>query len=109
MPDLVISSGRLLDGRVVDVVVADGRVRALPDAGTVTPDADARVIHAAGGLVTPSFVNAHMHLDKVYTRSLVGDAATSAYTAGGMGAAMTGIELAREVKRQYRYRADALL
>jgi cytosine deaminase len=109
MPELVIRSGRLLDGRVVDIIVAGGVVRALTEAGDAAPGPDDRVVDAAGGLVTPSFVDAHMHLDKVYTRSLVGDAATAAYTAGGMGAAMTGIELAREVKRQYRYRADALL
>ncbi len=105
--NLVIRSGRLLDGRVLDIAVTDGMVTGLPERGgaVVAPGAD--VLDAAGGLVTPSFVNAHMHLDKVYTQQLLGDAAIQAYTDDGMAGAMTGIELARSVKQHYR--ADALL
>ncbi|HEX6338786.1 MAG TPA: amidohydrolase family protein [Jiangellaceae bacterium] len=58
-------------------------------------------IDAAGNLVTESFVNAHLHLCKVYTLDRIGDDALAAYTGGSMGAAMTAIELAAAVKEQY--------
>lgn len=61
----------------------------------------AAVIEADGALVTPSFVNAHMHLDKVYTLDLLGVAAVNAYAGGQMGSAMTSIELASAVKDSY--------
>jgi cytosine/creatinine deaminase len=58
-------------------------------------------IDAAGGLVTESFVNGHMHLDKVYTLDRIGDAALTAYTSGDMGSALHSIELASAVKDDY--------
>jgi cytosine deaminase len=105
--DLVIRSGRLLDGRVVDVVVTGGVVASLREFGTAAPAGGVEIIDAAGRLVTPSFVDPHLHLDKVYTQRLLGDQALTAYTEAGMAGAMTGIELAREVKRHYS--VDALL
>ena len=59
------------------------------------------VLDAEGGLVTESFVNGHMHLDKVYTLDRIGDAALTAYTSGDMGSALHSIELASAVKEQY--------
>jgi cytosine deaminase len=105
--DLIIRFGRLLDGRVVDIVMTGGVVLAQVEAGTATAAPGVGVIEASGRLVTPSFVNGHMHLDKVYTQPLLGDRAVEAYTGDGMAGAMTGIELAREVKLHYR--ADTLL
>lgn len=58
-------------------------------------------VDADGGLVTESFVGAHLHLDKVYTLDRVGDAALTAYTSGSMGGARTSIELASAVKAGY--------
>jgi len=60
-----------------------------------------RVIEANGALVTESFVNAHLHLDKVYTLDRVGQEALAQYTGTDMGGAMTSIELASVVKREY--------
>jgi len=59
------------------------------------------LIDADGKLVTESFVNGHLHLCKVYTLFMMDEAAMGAYTDGSMGGAMTAIELAAEVKRQY--------
>ncbi len=59
------------------------------------------VVEADGALVIPSFVNAHMHLDKVYTLDLLGDATVTAYTGEQMGGSMTSIELASAVKDSY--------
>jgi len=103
--DLVIRSGRLLDHRVVDLVVTNGTITAVVDARTATAGPGVDIIEASGRLVTPSFVDAHLHLDKVYTQPLLGDRALEVYTAAGMAGAMTGIELAREVKRHYRFEA----
>jgi cytosine deaminase len=59
-------------------------------------------IDAAGGLVTESFANGHLHLCKVNTLDLLGDDALKEYHAAGMGGAMTAIELAAAVKDRYQ-------
>jgi len=51
--------------------------------------------------VIASFVNAHVHLDKVYTLDLIGDAAVTAYTGEQMGGSMASSELASAVKDSY--------
>ena len=61
---LVVSAGRLRDGRVVDLGIAAGRFVMLSEPRTLQA---ATVIDADARLVTESFVNAHLHLDKVYT------------------------------------------
>jgi cytosine/creatinine deaminase len=60
-----------------------------------------KTIDAAGNLVTESFINGHLHLCKVYTLKMMDDTAIDAYLAGGMGGAMTAIELAAQVKANY--------
>ncbi len=106
--DLVVRAARLLDGRVVDIAVREGRIETVAEHSNVRPPGDVRVIEADGRLVTPSFVNAHMHLDKVYTLPLVGDRAIGEYTGAGMAGAMTAIEIARVVKTDH-YRYEMLL
>lgn len=96
--DLLVREARLLDGTVTDIAVRGGTIAAMSPA----LDADApQVLQADGGLVTPRFVDAHLHLDKVHTLPRLGDAALTAYTHGSMGSAMTAIELAAAVKRDY--------
>ena len=82
----------------VDIAIAGGRIAKIaPDlAGEA-----AQIIEADGSLVTPSFVNGHLHLCKVYTLAMMDDEALDAYVAGGMGGAMTAIELAARVKARY--------
>lgn len=77
--------------------IDDGRVSAISE----RPLSGAAELDAAGGLVTESFVNGHLHLDKVYTLDRIGDAALTAYTSGDMGSAMRSIELASAVKEHY--------
>jgi len=60
-----------------------------------------RKINARGGLVTESFVNAHLHLCKVYTLMNISETALKDYHSGEMGKAMTAIEAAAEAKADY--------
>lgn len=100
--DLVISEARLLDGRVVWIGVRRGRYQTISDT-PISADVigDSPHIDAQGRLVTESFVNGHMHLEKVYTLPRVGSAALAKYTTASMGGAMTSIAIASAVKQEY--------
>jgi cytosine deaminase len=70
--DLVIRQASLRGrpGRY-DVGVSDGRVTAIsPSIRSDAPE----VVQAEGNLLTESFVNPHLHLDKVYTLAIAGEA-----------------------------------
>ena len=93
--DLVVTSAALrgVEG-LRSVGVRDGVI------ATVVDDQlpGLTVLDANGALVTPSFVNAHMHLDKVYTLDALGDATVAAYADAQMGGAMESIEMASALK-----------
>lgn len=98
--DLLIKNAktRFAGEKLMQVAIQDGKVVKIAE--KVDGDA-AQTIDAGGNLVTESFVNGHLHLCKVYTLRMMDDAASGAYTAGGMGGAMTAIELAAQVKENY--------
>lgn len=98
--DLLITNAvtREAKNTYTQIAIQDGKIAAI--AAEVEGEA-ARTIDAAGGLVTESFVNGHLHLCKVYTLAKMDEAALEAYTDGTMGGAMTGIELAAKVKEDY--------
>ncbi len=81
---------------MADIVVRDGVITEMRAAGTAGPDAVD--IDAGGNLVTESFVNTHLHLDKVFTLARLGDTALAEYQSGDMGKAMSAIETAAAVK-----------
>jgi cytosine deaminase len=98
-----------------DILITHARLRQQPDqrfslaisggkiveiAANIQREA-AVTLDAGGKLVTESFANAHLHLCKVYTLDRMDEAALQAYQGGGMGKAMTAIELAARVKEQY--------
>ena len=64
--DLVIRNARLRQqpGTLHDIAVQAGRIERIENS---IPESAALVIDAKGQLVTESFVNPHLHLDKVYT------------------------------------------
>jgi cytosine/creatinine deaminase len=98
---LVVTEARLRGLDVVDIHCADGTITAVVPPGELPVPDGAAVIPADGGLVTEPFVDAHLHLDKVGTLSLIGDEALRAYTAAGMADSAHGIDLARAVKKHY--------
>jgi cytosine deaminase len=98
--DLLIKNAvtRTSQGEKYQIAIQNGKIAKID----VKVEGDAqKVIDAEGKLVTESFVNGHLHLCKVYTLSMMDEAAMGAYTDGSMGGAMTAIELAANVKEQY--------
>lgn len=97
--DFLVRNAQLRRGAGrVDILVRGGRVVGME------PNIQAEVgqtIDARGMLVTESFVNAHLHLCKVYTLDMMSEEAMASYHGDGMGKAMTAIELAAKVKEQY--------
>ena len=83
-------------GELVDVGIVDGRISAI--GRSVATDPDTSILDAEGGLVTESFVDAHLHLDKVFTASVIGDEAFADYHTGGMTGAADAIDTAAAVK-----------
>lgn len=95
--DILIKNAktRASAGKLVEIAIEGGKIAKIAE--KVSGDAK-KTIDAKGNLVTESFVNGHLHLCKVYTLKMMDDEAIDAYTAGGMGGAMTAIELASKVK-----------
>jgi cytosine deaminase len=96
--DLLIRRARLRSGATRDVGVAGGRIAAIAE--RLDGDA-ATVVDADGRLVTPSFVNPHLHLCKVWTAAMLDEAAMQAYHGDGMAQAAAAIDLAARVKAKY--------
>ena len=96
--DIIITNARMRSGAVVDIAIADGINSAIGE----RLDIGARVtVDAKGGLVTPAYVNPHLHLCKVWTLPMMSEAALEAYQGAGMSEAARAIELAAVVKSQY--------
>src|SRR5277367_1593842 len=58
-------------------------------------------VDAKGNLVTPAYVNPHLHLCKVWTRPMMSEAAIEAYHGDGMAGAAKAIDHAAAVKANY--------
>ena len=101
MTDILIQNAQLRDkapGETVDIAIAAGKITTIESS---IKDEAATNIDAAGNLVSESFCNPHLHLDKVYTLQRMDDLAMQSYHGGGMGKAMNAIELAARVKDEY--------
>ena len=97
--DLKIVNARVRrDKALVSIGVKDGKIAGI--APEIRREAR-QTLDAGGGLVTESFVNGHLHLCKVYTLEMAGQAALGEYHHGGMGGAMTAIERAADFKAAY--------
>lgn len=98
--DIVIRRAKLRGENedLFDIAVSDGKIAKI---GAVIDGTGAAEIDAAGGLVTESFVNTHLHLCKVWTLGAMDEGALQAYHGGNMGQAMSAIEQASTVKENY--------
>ena len=98
--DLLIKNARLrgMAEGTKNIGIKDGKIASLDAASS---DEANESIDAAGCLVSESFVNGHLHLDKVYTLEMAGQEALEAYNQDGMGGAMTAIERAAGFKAAY--------
>jgi len=100
--DILIRNAQLLNtpGKKMSIAITQGKIAVIAE----KIDGQAEVeIDAKGMLVTESFVNAHLHLCKVYTLQMMDEAALKDYHSDGMGKAMTAIELAAQVKEKYHH------
>ncbi len=61
---LILADARLADGSTADLHIADGRIAAVRPGGGSSRPAGADLIDCAGRLVSPCFVEGHIHLDK---------------------------------------------
>ena len=62
--DLLFRDARLPDGSAVDIGIQGGRIVAL---GVGLPGEAGEVVECGGRLVSPGFVETHIHLDKACT------------------------------------------
>ncbi len=77
--ELRLGNGRLPDGRLVDIVVADGRIASVAPAASSTggdaassgPAGVAGGVDLGGWLVLPAMAEPHAHLDKALTAEVV--------------------------------------
>ncbi len=97
--DILIKNAKIRSrDELVDIAVLDGKITAIEK--NITEEAS-KIIDASGNLVTESFVNGHLHLDKVYTLQMAGQEALKEYNGANMGGAMTSIERAADFKAAY--------
>ena len=98
--DILIRRAKLRGAgdRLHEIGIRAGRIEALAEH---VEGAAGQTIDAQANLVTESFVNPHLHLCKVHTLQMMDEQALKDYHSGGMGKAMTAIELAGRVKANY--------
>ena len=97
----ILIKGCRLRGRgeeAMDVGIREGRIQVIePRVAEIA----AITVEAQGNLATESFVNPHLHLDKVFTLTQLDDSVMVDYHGDSMGKAMTAIERAADVKKTY--------
>jgi len=98
--DILIKNAKTREtgNQLMEIAIEKGKIVKIAE--KVGGDAK-QTIDAGSNLVTGSFINGHLHLCKVYTLAMMDDEAINAYVDGGMGGAMTAIELAAKVKEKY--------
>src|SRR4029077_13639178 len=98
--DIIVHNARLL-GRgeaFADIAISDGVIL---EVGQCLRFNARLTVDAKVNLVTPSYVNPHLHLCKVWTLSMISEAAMEAYQAAGMTGAAKAIDHAAAVKANY--------
>jgi len=89
---LLIKNAKLVDRKEeLDILIKDGRFTSIEK--NIDKENEMDIIDAKGCIVTPTFVNPHMHLDKVYTA--VGGRESKVETLE------ESIEIMHDLKREY--------
>jgi cytosine/creatinine deaminase len=98
--DISIRNARLRHAgdALIDIAIAQGRIVA---SGPSLRVEAIEQIDARGGLVTPSYVNPHLHLCKVWTLPMMAEEALKAYREPGMADSASAIDLASKAKETY--------
>lgn len=98
--DLLVKNARLPSGgeALSDIAILDGIITQIGRRIEIEARA---TVDARRNLVTPSYVNAHLHLCKVWTLPMMSESALEAYHAKGMSEAAKAIDLAAVVKANY--------
>jgi len=100
MTDILVRNARLqgFGDVLADIAISDGVILKIGPRLEI----DARsTVDAGEKLVTPSYVNPHLHLCKVWTSPMLSEAALEAYHGAGMSEAAKAIDLAAAVKANY--------
>lgn len=98
--DIVIRKGKAREypNKLIDIAIRNGKIEvigeSIPGKGEIEIDADKK-------LVTPAFVDAHLHMCKVYTFLMIGEEAIRHYHEADMGTSELAILLASKVKEKY--------
>jgi cytosine/creatinine deaminase len=98
--DICIRNARLrhTDDAPLDIAIAGGQIVGLERSLSLGAGEE---IDAGGGLVTPSYVNPHLHLCKVWTLPMMAEEALKAYRTPGMADSAAAIDLASKIKEKY--------
>ena len=102
---LIINANTRKYGDHMMIAIKDGKIAAI---GQDLEQDAAQIIDSKGNLVTESFVNGHLHLCKVFTLEMAGQAALGEYHTSSMGGAMTAIERAADFKEAYERKKTEL-
>ncbi|WP_456622605.1 amidohydrolase family protein [Bradyrhizobium sp. P5_C12] len=98
LPDIIVTNARMRSREIVDIAITGGTITAI---GSRLETGAQAFVDAKGGLVTPAYVNPHLHLCKVWTLPMMSEEALEAYQGGGMSEAAKAVDLAAAVKSSY--------
>jgi cytosine/creatinine deaminase len=98
--DIIVENARLPGPAeaLANIAISDGVIL---EVGQCQGFGARLTVDAKGNLVTPAYVNPHLHLCKVWTRPMMSEAAIEAYHGDGMSAAAKAIDHAAAVKANY--------
>ncbi|MEM0021897.1 MAG: amidohydrolase family protein [Fervidicoccaceae archaeon] len=98
--DLVIRNARTREnpGSLVDIAISEGKISDIREKIEARGE---REIDAEGKLVSPPFIDPHLHMCKVYTFLMIGEEAVKHYHESNMGTSELAILLASKIKEKY--------
>jgi len=98
--DLVVRNAKTREfpNRLVDIAISGGKIAEIREKIEAKGSEE---IDAGGKLVSPPFVDAHLHMCKVYTYLMIGEEAIRHYHESEMGTSELAILFASKIKEKY--------